>query len=500
MVRNSCKNKDDENDSFHENSHTPSFVIDKKGRLLDVNNAFCQKLGCNKDEVLGLKLKDTGLLTEESRKKMMWMHVSRLIGKRKPFFTIDVTTKDGDVLTLEINTKPYIKNGRKVGEIGVVRKTLEFTKPEKEYFRRKELKKTIKELERVRIELDIKLREISEIQVELEKKREEVETLNEDLETRNGIIEEINSQLMEKQTLLVEKTGTIEQLRRELERVQNELEKGNEELNTSRRELEEINEELMAAKREIEDIQEETRSLNENLLIRNNIIDEIKDQLAEKQTLLVEKTSKNRKLQTDLDQKQKELLTRDEKLRTAKLEIENRCDELESLTANLKIRDAIIEKIKEQLTEKQMLLVEKTESVGRLQTDLQQKQEEMEDLNKRFQETCTKLDLADMAEKSADIIASRMELGERGIEKDFMHRQQPQEGLIDESIDVGGRKPIVGELETEREMGEKKLEFVEETEEEQTILTERLKLYEEIDKVLDRADDILKTKKIEDKE
>ncbi|UCD13095.1 MAG: hypothetical protein JSW60_05920, partial [Thermoplasmatales archaeon] len=117
---------------------------------------------------------------------------------------------------------------------------------------------------------------------------------------------------------------------------------------------------------------------------------------------------------------------------------------------------------------------EKTESVGRLQTELEQKRREIEENTKMIAQLET--------------------------EKDFTPRQQPQKSLIDESIDFESRKSIVGELGDEREREEKEIGFVEESEEEQTILTERLKLYEEIDKVLDRYDDALKTKKVEDEE
>ena len=63
MASNSYKKEDSENDTFYLNHHNPIFVINKKGKLIDANDAFCQKLGCTKDDLLGLTLEETGLLT-----------------------------------------------------------------------------------------------------------------------------------------------------------------------------------------------------------------------------------------------------------------------------------------------------------------------------------------------------------------------------------------------------------------------------------------------------
>ena len=79
-------------------------------------------------------------------------------------------TQDGKIQTLEICTKPNIKNGKNVGEICWVNKISEFTKSGKDNLTRKELKRTIKELENVCSDLDIKLRELSKFQTKLEKK------------------------------------------------------------------------------------------------------------------------------------------------------------------------------------------------------------------------------------------------------------------------------------------------------------------------------------------
>ena len=105
-----------------------SFIINRKGELLEASDLFCKKVGCKKKDLLGLGLEDIELLTEDSRKKVMYRNVSRLVGKEKPFYSLEIKTRNGNVISLEIETKPFIKNGKIVGEIAFVKKSADATK------------------------------------------------------------------------------------------------------------------------------------------------------------------------------------------------------------------------------------------------------------------------------------------------------------------------------------------------------------------------------------
>lgn len=490
MIKNSCIGDDIRDDSFLEDDNFPYFIIDKKGKMIDVNDSFCQKVGCTKEKVLGVMLKDFEILTKKSRKKMRWRQILKLFGTVNPNFILQVNTCDRTVLNLNINTKPQIKNGIIIGEIGTIKKSQELNKSENENINRRELRKTISELDNVSLNLDIKLQELSQFQSKIEKKCEEVEMMHEDLDTRNKIIEEIQNQLMQRQTLIVEKTGTVAQLEEGLNDLQNEIEIKNEELIVSKKDLDKRNKELIETKREIENNLEEIRSLNETVVVRDNIIKEIKEQLENKQTLLVENVNRNCRLQNNLDQMQNQLLTREKELGSIKLEIEDRCIELESLNANLEIRDKIIEQIKEQLTEKQMTLVEMTESVEKLQTELHYKKIELNKSTNINSQLDVTGEIGDLTKKSERKVTTRMELEEG----EFIPHQEPDDSRINESSETNIKDDLEGKSKIEViDAG-----FIKENEKEQTTLIEHLKLHEEIDKVLDRADDNLKTKKIEE--
>ena len=74
------------------------FITNMEGEIIDISDAFCQRMGFLKEELLGVTWEDTGLLTEESRKKILFRNVSRLVGKEKPVFTVDVKTHEGGII------------------------------------------------------------------------------------------------------------------------------------------------------------------------------------------------------------------------------------------------------------------------------------------------------------------------------------------------------------------------------------------------------------------
>ncbi len=109
--------------SFYLDSPDPVFIIDKQGEFIAANNAFCQAIGRSKEEILGINIGEASFLTESARKKAMYRNVLRLIEKETPVYTLDIIVKNGDVLSLEIDTKPHVKHEKAAGEISIVKKS-----------------------------------------------------------------------------------------------------------------------------------------------------------------------------------------------------------------------------------------------------------------------------------------------------------------------------------------------------------------------------------------
>ena len=243
MARGSYKKEDD---SLYLADHNLSFVTNKKGELIEVSDLFCKKLGCVKDDILGLALEDTGLLTEESRKKMMYRNVSRLVGKEKPVYTLDVKNKNEDILSIEVVTQPFIKDGKNVGEIAVVRKTTEIEKSKEESRTRKKIKIAKKqpaakddELTDVSQDIRIKNDEINRLKSELRAKLT-------DLDLYKQEVQKINENFRSSRLELEEKGHEIRQLQAELDRREQKIGEKN-------RELEEVRQDLRSSQSELED-------------------------------------------------------------------------------------------------------------------------------------------------------------------------------------------------------------------------------------------------------
>jgi len=337
------------------NTMDPVFVLNKKGEIIAVNNAFCQTIGRAKEEIVGLNIGDAYFLTEGARKKANYRHVFRLLGKETPAYTLDVITKNGTVLSLEIDTEPHIKNGKVAGEIGIVgqaKKNIREKAVEKqskrdntellnavEKIREKngDIRKIQSELDKASTELDLhrevvrekELQETSNLRIELEQKQQELESMRIDLEARNNIISQMKKQLLENQpTLLIQKTQTIDQLQIELEKTRTGLTRSESELQKKIQEINELQVKLQEREPELE-------SIRVDLETRNNIIKEMTKQLMNNQMAVKEKTSRLEDLQTELEWKEEELET----------------------------RNNIIAQMKKQLLESQPTLIQKTQTI-----------------------------------------------------------------------------------------------------------------------------------------
>ncbi|RLF35064.1 MAG: hypothetical protein DRM99_05380, partial [Thermoplasmata archaeon] len=175
--------------SVYLKSNHPVFIVNRKGIITDVNDVFCKKIGVNSEEIIGKNIEDVDFLTEGGRKNARIRYISRLLGKETPVYSLDVVTSKGDVVTLDIDAKPIVKQGRVTGEVGVITK-MKKVKGKKEVI--KESEKTRVKRERREKEDDVDLsavfekikerdEEIKRIKSELDKKHLDVESHKEDL-------------------------------------------------------------------------------------------------------------------------------------------------------------------------------------------------------------------------------------------------------------------------------------------------------------------------------
>ncbi len=100
----------------------PAYLIGEDGKFREVNEAFVNKLGFDREEIIGKSIENpVPFLSEESRQKAMENFRKRLKGEDISSYPLEIRMEDGEILYAEINANPIIQGGEVVGEIGIAR-------------------------------------------------------------------------------------------------------------------------------------------------------------------------------------------------------------------------------------------------------------------------------------------------------------------------------------------------------------------------------------------
>jgi len=262
MLNNSEKTKENATDeefiSNYLNSPKPVFIINKKGQISDVNDAFCQTVGVKSKDIVGRNFSDLYFLTDDAKKQMRYRNVSRLIGKETPYFTLDTISKNGEIISHQIDTKPLLKNGRIAGEIAFIKKT---SKMEPEKYKTTMKKRIVKKDElKENMEILNAMDKIKKRDNEINKMKSELSDKYQDLITQKRQLEEINNKWRESEFDLDKRQKEIRNLRDEMERAQNKLRLKEEEIDDLKNQLkqnktnfEEKNQELQKLGKQLEE-------------------------------------------------------------------------------------------------------------------------------------------------------------------------------------------------------------------------------------------------------
>ncbi len=103
-----------------ESAPDPSFLVDDKGLIIDVNEKALQKLKYSKDEIVGNAFQDLPFLPLKSTKKLMKNFLKRMKGKKIPHYDVELITKDDEIMTVEINVGVFGEDGFE-GEVVIAR-------------------------------------------------------------------------------------------------------------------------------------------------------------------------------------------------------------------------------------------------------------------------------------------------------------------------------------------------------------------------------------------
>ncbi len=87
-------------------------IVDIHGNLLDLNKKFEEESGWSRDEMICKNVFSSGIITEESVRKVSF-HLTRLLqGKEPPIFEVTGVRKDGGIVPYELRATPIMKEGK----------------------------------------------------------------------------------------------------------------------------------------------------------------------------------------------------------------------------------------------------------------------------------------------------------------------------------------------------------------------------------------------------
>ena len=326
-----------------------------------------------------------------------------------------------DAFHIEVETRNrIIENFRKQlseNQTNLIEHTSVAEKLQEELKRKKYLLQETKEKqEQKQHDLIQKDNELFAQGLQLQKACAELDMVRGEIDSRNRIIEDIEKQLTEEQTHLVEKTQLAEHLQGELENKQKKVEKQEEELNLIRIQLEKKEQKITDINTELNDRLNDLEFRNSELNGKQELINQLEKDLKESLQSLHEKNTQLLASKRELKEQDDELnqVRRDsekkwidfilanieirddrEQIKGLNLKLEQRekllqearCkfeqinqefitnreelgERLKTLNKDLMIRSKLLEDLEKQLTDRQMLLVEKTQMSEIHQTEL----------------------------------------------------------------------------------------------------------------------------------
>jgi len=104
-----------------ETAMDPIIIFDTEGNFVDINKKVTELLGHSKKDLIGKRFDSVEILTKESRIKALEMFKKRMSGKNVSTYEVEILTKKGKKIHVEINANAIYSDGKLVGDLVILR-------------------------------------------------------------------------------------------------------------------------------------------------------------------------------------------------------------------------------------------------------------------------------------------------------------------------------------------------------------------------------------------
>jgi PAS domain S-box-containing protein len=107
--------------NLFETAIDPIVVLDKQGTFIDANEQVTKTLGYCKEDLIGKKINEVKLITQENLNKSLDIFSKRMNGKEIPSYEVKVIKRNGELIPAEISANSLSENGEIIGDLIIIR-------------------------------------------------------------------------------------------------------------------------------------------------------------------------------------------------------------------------------------------------------------------------------------------------------------------------------------------------------------------------------------------
>jgi PAS domain S-box-containing protein len=132
--------------AMFESANDGIIIMEKKGRITDINQTASDLFGYSQKEFIGKNLKEVmHLFTRRSQARVLKNFALRMFGKHIPPYEVKMYTSTGEIIDIEINAVPLRKDGQVIGDMAILRDVTFRKKAEKDLKENEERLRTVLE-------------------------------------------------------------------------------------------------------------------------------------------------------------------------------------------------------------------------------------------------------------------------------------------------------------------------------------------------------------------